>query len=220
MNSHPPAGPTRILVVDDHGIVRDGIALLFAREASLSVVGFAATGELAIRTAVRLEPEVVIMDLALPDLSGVEATQRILRRLPGTHIIAFSASTSAEHVHQALRAGARGYLTKDALGAELVTAVKAVCAGERYLGTLIATKVTDTPRLLAAGKSPVERLSAREREVLHRTVGGATTVEIAHLLSLSPKTVDTYRSRLMHKLGVRNRASLIRFALAHVFAPH
>jgi len=220
MNSNPSATPTRVLVVDDHGIVRDGIALLFAREPTLSVVGFAATAELAIRTAVRLEPEVVIMDLALPDLSGVDATERILRLLPETQIIAFSASTSTEHVHQALRAGARGYLTKDALGAELVTAVKAVCAGQRYLGRLIAQRVKETPKLLTCRKSPIERLSAREREVLQRTVGGATTLEIAQRLALSPKTVDTYRSRLMHKLGVRNRASLIRFALAHVFAPN
>jgi DNA-binding NarL/FixJ family response regulator len=215
----PLPQPVRILVVDDHGIVRDGIALLLARESWLQVVGFAASGETAIWAAVRSEPDVIIMDLVLPDLNGVDATQRILQRLPRTRVIALSASHSAEHVHQAMRAGARGYVTKEALGTELVAAVRSVLAGDLYLGALVAGFATDGSKTLASRKSPIERLSAREREVLHRTVAGASTAEIARHLSLSPKTVDTYRSRLMHKLGVRNRTSLIRFAIEHGFAP-
>ncbi len=219
MNPSPPARPARILVVDDHGIVRDGIALLLGKESGLEVVGFASSGETAIRAAVRIEPDVIIMDLVLPDLSGVDATQRILHLLPRTQVIALSASHSAEHVHQALRAGARGYLTKEALGPELAVAVRTVLAGNLHLGALVAGFVTDGAQPLASRKSPIERLSAREREVLHRTVAGASTAEIARHLSLSPKTVDTYRSRLMDKLGVRNRTSLIRFAIEHGFAP-
>lgn len=211
--------PARILVVDDHGIVRDGVALLLGREAGFTVVGFAATGDAAIRSAVELAPDVVIMDLLLPDLNGIDATQRILHLMPRIAVIALSASHSAEHVYQALKAGARGYLTKEAIGLELITSVKEVLEGRRYLSARVGALLPEVPETSATCKSPIERLSAREREVLHRTVSGVSSAEIARQLSLSPKTVDTYRSRLMRKLGVRNRTSLIRFAIQHALAP-
>jgi DNA-binding NarL/FixJ family response regulator len=125
--------PIRILIVDDHGIVRDGLAVFLEKQDHMQVVGTAATGKEAVVAAQRLEPDVIIMDLVLPDLSGVDATERILSMLPKTHVVVLSVCHTSEHVVRALRAGARGYVLKEAAGAELVCAVKAVFVGELYL---------------------------------------------------------------------------------------
>jgi DNA-binding NarL/FixJ family response regulator len=211
--------PAGILVVDDHGIVRDGIRSLLRRQDGMEVVGLAATGEQAVSAAQRLRPDLIIMDLVLPILNGIDATQRILASLPQTKIIVLSACYTSEHVHRALRAGARGYVIKEAAGSELVSAVRTVLSGKRYLSPSIAAVFSrDSPNDSDA-RSPLERLSAREREVLHRTVEGLSSAQIALQLSLSPKTIDTYRSRLMQKLGVSDRATLIRFAIQHAMAP-
>jgi two-component system, NarL family, response regulator NreC len=210
---------TRIVVVDDHGIVRDGIRSLLRREDGMDVVGLAATGEQAVLAAQRLRPDVIIMDLVLPILNGIDATQRILASLPHTKIIALSAYCTSEYVFRALRAGANGYVIKDAVGSELVCAVRAVAAGKRYLSPSIAILFNDECPNATAARSPLERLSVREREVLHRTVEGYSSTQIALQLSLSPKTIDTYRSRLMQKLGVADRSALIRFAIQHAMAP-
>jgi DNA-binding NarL/FixJ family response regulator len=212
----PPAG---ILVVDDHGIVRDGIRSLLGRQDGMDVVGLAATGEQAVSAAQRLKPDLVIMDLVLPILNGIDATERILTSLPQTKIIVLSACCTSEHVYRALRAGALGYVLKEAVGSELVCAVRAVLSGKRYLSPAIAAAFSGDCLYDAAARSPLERLSAREREVLHRTVEGLSSAQIALQLSLSPKTIDTYRSRLMHKLGVADRSTLIRFAIQHAMAP-
>jgi DNA-binding NarL/FixJ family response regulator len=205
----------RIIVADDHGIVREGLIALLDRQEGMKVVGSAATGRGAIEAAERLQPDVVIMDLAMPDLNGIEATQQILSTSPSTSIIALSASHTSEHVSRALRAGARGYVVKDAKGAELVEAVKTVCAGKRYLSQR-ASPGPDTGLLVGRPtKTPMERLSARERDVMVRIIEGRTSLDIAKELSLSRKTVDTYRARLMVKLGVPNRTALIRFAIAN-----
>jgi DNA-binding NarL/FixJ family response regulator len=205
MNESPSKSLASILVVDDHGIVRDGIRSLLRRQDGMDVVGLAATGEQAVLAAQRLRPDVIIMDLVLPILNGIDATQRILASLPQTKIIVLSACCTSEHVYRALRAGALGYVVKDAAGSELVCAVRAVAAGKRYLSPSVAALL--------------ERLSVREREVLHRTVEGYSSTQIALQLSLSPKTIDTYRSRLMQKLGVSDRSALIRFAIQHAMAP-
>lgn len=204
--------PIRIVVVDDHGIVREGLVALLNRQEGMKVIGSASTGKAAIEAAERLKPDIIIMDLMLPDLNGIDATQRILGANPATQIIALSASHSTEHVCRALRAGARGYVVKDARGAELVEAVKAVACGKQYLSEQAHLPV-DGLRDGRLGKTPIERLSTREREVLHRIVEGSTSVAIAKELSLSRKTVDTYRARLMVKLGVANRTALIRLAI-------
>jgi len=218
MRSIIPAS-TSILVVDDHGIVRDGIRSLLLRQDGMDVVGLAATGEQAVLAAQRLRPNVIIMDLVLPILNGIEATQRILASLPHTKIIVLSGSCTSEYVYRALRAGALGYVIKDAAGSELVCAVRTVAAGKRYFSPSIAALFNDECPNAAAIRSPLERLSVREREVLHRTVEGYSSVQIALQLSLSPKTIDTYRSRLMQKLGVADRSALIRFAIQHAMAP-
>lgn len=212
MNSENPSLSVRIVVVDDHGIVREGLMALLNRQEGMTVVGSAATGKGAIQAAEKLRPDIIIMDLVLPDVNGIDATQRILATNPATQIIALSASHTTEHVCRALRAGARGYVVKDARGAELVEAVKTVASGKQYLSQRVALP----PEGLRDGrlaKTPIERLSSREREVLHRIVEGSTSVAIAKQLSLSRKTVDTYRARLMVKLGVSNRTALIRFAI-------
>lgn len=188
------------------------MALLEGQD-GMTVVGSAATGKAAILAAERLKPDVIIMDLVLPDLNGIDATQRILRARPLTHVIALSASHTIEHVYRAFRAGARGYVVKDAKGAELVQAVRSVSAGKQFLSTRITPLPDDDLLQNRLTKTPIERLSVREREVLHHLVAGDTSAQIATQLSLSRKTVDTYRGRLMVKLGVSNRTALIRFAI-------
>jgi len=211
--------PARILIVDDHGIVRDGIRVLLHHRDGLEVVGLAATGEQAVLAAKRLKPDVIIMDLVLPALNGIDATQRILCALPKTKIIVLSACSTSEHIYRALRAGALGYVLKDAPACDLVCAVKAVLTGKQYLSPSITPVFINDRESESVTQSPLERLSAREREVLHRTVEGYSSTQIALQLSLSRKTVDTYRSRLMQKLGVSDRSTLIRFAIQHAMAP-
>jgi DNA-binding NarL/FixJ family response regulator len=211
--------PIRILVVDDHGIVRDGLTALLGANPRMKVIGTAADGKSAILAAERLKPDVVIMDLVLPELSGIDATLRILAALPLTRIVVLSVCDTSEHVFGALRAGARGYVLKECASAELVRAVSTVVDGERYLSPRIAGVVIDAVIGDAVHQSPIESLSPREREVLHLTVAGASSAEIGEKLSLSRKTVDTYRSRVMGKLGVPDLAGLIRFAVVHALAP-
>jgi DNA-binding NarL/FixJ family response regulator len=204
----------RVLVVDDHGIVREGLYALLEKRPNIELVGAAATGEEAIIAARHLRPDVIIMDLVLPDLNGIEATQRILEESPAIRIIVLSARQSAEHVHRALRAGVRGYVVKAAAGSDLLHAIRRVNAGGLYVSPDISSLLA-TP---TAPKSPYERLSVREREVLRRIVAGSSSADIAQHLSLSRKTVDTYRGRLMVKLGVSNRSALIRLAIENELA--
>ena len=213
------SAPIRILVVDDHGIVRDGIAVLLEKQPPLSVVGFAATGKQAVIAARRLKPDVVVMDLVLPELSGIDATERILSELPQTRIVILTACHSSEHIFRALRAGAGAYVLKESAATELLHAITAVLVGERYLSSQIKAVLVDGLLSNTASHSPLERLSPREREVLHLTVAGQTSAEMALRLSLSRKTVDTYRSRVMEKLGVDDLAGLIHFAVEHAMTP-
>jgi len=215
VSSQNPGSCLRILVVDDHGIVREGLAALLERDDGIRVVGFAATGEEAILAAQRLSPDVIIMDLVLPDLNGIEATKRILRYLPDAHILALSACHTPDHVGRALRAGAIGYVLKSAVGAELLSAVKAVSAGNQYLSAAVSAAGGAPAARMPVPDSPFETLSSRENEVLRCIVAGSTSAEIAQYLSLSRKTVDTYRGRIMVKLGVPNRSALIHLAMQY-----
>jgi DNA-binding NarL/FixJ family response regulator len=208
-----PSQPTRLLVVDDHGIVRDGIALLLGNEDGLQIAGQAATGAEAILAAQRLHPDIVIMDLVLPDLNGIEVTKHILTQFPLTRIIVLSGRRTAETVYRALRAGARGYVVKAAAGAMLAVAVKTVSAGNLYVTPGIIPAAVHEQLDVSIPKTSYERLSTREREVLRRIVAGSSSSDIAQHLALSSKTIDSYRSRLMVKLGVRNRSALIRFVI-------
>ena len=207
-----------ILVVDDHGIVREGLMALLGKQEGFQVLGSAASGAEAIAAAKRLKPDIVIMDLLLPDMSGIEATELILGSLPLTRIIVLSACRTIEHVYRSLRAGARGYLVKDALASDLIHAVRAVRSGKQFLSPSVSPPTIDAANCFSLPRSPLERLSVREREVLRRIVDGASSAVIAQHLSLSRKTIDTYRGRLMAKLGVCNRSALIRFAIENEFA--
>jgi DNA-binding NarL/FixJ family response regulator len=205
----------RILIVDDHGIVREGLTALIERQSGMTVVGSVSNGKDAILAAVRLKPDLIFMDLVLRDMNGTDATERILGLLPTTPVIILSACHTAEHVYRALRAGARGYVVKEAIGAELMQAVDAVLAGRQFFspGITLPLPLIDGMPSRSLAKSPMERLSSREREVLHRIVAGSSSADIASHLSLSRKTIDTYRGRLMVKLGVGNRSALIRLAI-------
>ena len=209
----------RVLLVDDHAIVRDGLRFLLEAHDEFEVVGGAANGRDAVRGARELQPDVVIMDLAMPELNGTEATQQIHEACPSTHVLVLSMHSTAEHIYRALQAGAEGYLLKESAGPELLVAVRTVHAGRRYLSQKIAETMVDDYIRERHAASPLDRLSARERQILQFTAEGKSSAETARALCLSPKTVETYRSRMMHKLGVADLPALVRFAIQHGLTP-
>jgi DNA-binding NarL/FixJ family response regulator len=215
MNSELAVPRARVLIVDDHSIVRDGLANLIERERGMRVVGFASTGEEAVSVTQRLRPDLIIMDLMLPSLNGIDATRRIISEIPRTRIIALSACHTPEQVCRVLRAGALGFVLKSAAASELLRAIEEVTAGKQYVSPVIAALFLDGELSMPIPKSPFERLSSRERKVVQLIVAGSTSSDIGLELSLSRKTVDTYRGRIMVKLGVANRSALIRFALEY-----
>lgn len=211
-----------VFIADDHAIVRDGLRALLEANAEIAVVGDAADGRQAVSRVQCLRPDVVIMDISMPQLNGIDATQQILALLPETRVIILSMLGAPEHVFRALQAGARGYLLKESAGREVLEAVLAVQGGQIYLSQpIMNTVVADYVRQRggAETKSPLESLSQREREVLRLVVEGKTSAEIGEILCLSPKTVESYRSRMMHKLGVPDLPNLIRFAIQAGLAP-
>jgi DNA-binding NarL/FixJ family response regulator len=208
----------KVFLADDHAVVRDGLRFMLEAQADIIVVGEAADGLQAVEQVRKLKPDVVVMDIAMPQLNGIEATRRILEEFPRTRVVILSVYSTAEHIYRALEAGARGYLLKESAGAEVVKAVRVVHAGRRYLCDKIADTMIDTyivQREAAEAKSPLERLSIREREVLQLVVEGKSSKEIAGILHLSPKSIETYRSRLMQKLNVHDIPSLVKFAIQH-----
>jgi len=211
-----------VFLADDHAVVRDGLRVLLETQHDITVIGDAANGRDAVRQVAELCPAVAVVDIAMPELNGIEATFQIRQLCPATQIVILSIHSTTEHIFRALQAGARGYLLKESAGAEVVNAVRAVYACRRYLSHKITDKVLDDYLLQQETlkvSSPLERLRPREREVLQLVVEGKSSVEIADILSLSPKTVETYRSRLMHKLGINDLPSLVKFAIQHGLTP-
>jgi DNA-binding NarL/FixJ family response regulator len=205
-----------VFLADDHTVVRDGLRVLLEAEHDIRVIGDAANGHEAVRGVARLCPDVVVMDIAMPELNGVEATREIAQICPSAQVIVLSMHSTTEHIFQALQAGARGYLLKESAGIEVVNAVRAVHAGRRYLSQKISDRLVDDyvrQRQAAEAKSPLALLSPRERGVLQLVVEGKSSAEIARILSLAPKTVETYRSRLMLKLGISDLPGLVKFAI-------
>jgi DNA-binding NarL/FixJ family response regulator len=208
----------RVLLADDHAIVRDGLKVLLQQSADIRVVGEAPDGQEALRRAQELEPDVVIMDISMRELNGIEAARQLRDRHPAIRVIMLSMHSNSEHVFRALEAGAVGFLLKESAGAEVQAAVRAACAGQRYFSKSIAALVPDA--LARAGRaSPIDSLSARERQVLQLVVEGHSSAEIGVHIHLSPKTVETYRVRLMQKLGVSDVPGLVKFAIAHGLTP-
>jgi DNA-binding NarL/FixJ family response regulator len=214
--------PIKIFLADDHAVVRDGLRSLLETQAEITVVGEAADGREAIRQVKRLRPDVVIMDIAMPELNGIEATQQIRESCPATQVVILSMHASKEHISRALQAGANGFVMKESAGQEVMDAVISVHSGHPYLSQRISeTMIEDYVhrRKAAQDKSPLESLSPREREILQLVVEGKTSAKIGEILYLSPKTVETYRSRLMEKLGVKNLPDLVKFAIQHGLIP-
>ncbi|MBM4084920.1 MAG: response regulator transcription factor, partial [Planctomycetes bacterium] len=212
----------RVLLVDDHAVVRDGLRALLEAQDDIFVVGDCANGREAVRETKRLHPNVVVMDIAMPDLNGIEAAQEIREAHPEVQVILLSMHATTEHLARALEAGAQGYVTKESAGKEVVEAVRCVHARRQYLSPKITALLTaDYVRLRETGavRSPLEALSSQERKILQLVAEGKSSAEIAQLVFLSVKTVETYRSRLMQKLGLGDIPSLVRFAIQHGITP-
>ena len=206
---------TTVVLADDHAVVRDGLRVLLEAHSDIQVIGDAANGRQAVRLALQLHPDIVVMDIAMPELNGIEATQQIHDASPSIQVLILSMHSTSEHIFRTLQAGARGYLLKDSAGAEVVDAVRAVHAGRRYLSQKIASTVLDDYISERHRASPLDSLSPRERQILQLVAEGKSSAEAAALLFLSPKTVDTYRSRMMQKLGIGDLPALVKFAIQH-----
>lgn len=203
----------RVLLADDHAVVRAGLRALLQAQPEIDVVADVENGREAVRESQRLHPDVVVMDIAMPELNGIEATLQLQDACPSTQVLILSMHATKEHIFRALRAGAHGYLLKDSAGVEVVQAVRDVHAGRRYLSQRITASVIDDYIAERHQSSPLDCLSRRERQILQLAAEGKTSTEIGTMLFLSPKTVDTYRSRMMHKLGIDDLPHLVKFAI-------
>ncbi len=207
-----------VFLADDHAMVRDGLQLLLETSGNIEVIGQAGSGRETVKQVNLIKPDVILMDIAMPELNGIEATRQLIADLPEAKVIILSMHATSEHIYQALQAGASGYLLKEAVGQEVVEAVHEVVNGQRYLSRKITETLVDdylVQRDLGLTRSPLDRLSSREREVLQLVSEGLSSAKIAEQLALSPKTVDTYRSRIMQKIGVRDVTELVKFAIRH-----
>jgi DNA-binding NarL/FixJ family response regulator len=205
----------KILITDDHAVVREGLRAILEVPGDFEIIGEAGDGRDAVHKAELLKPDVILMDISMPEMNGIEATRLIHERIPSARIIILSMHHSNEHVNRAIKAGARAYILKESAGYNAICAVRAVMKGRYYFGEGIEMprmKCSHSPVLL---KSPLDKLSRRERETLQLVVEGNTNSAIAQLFNISSKSVETYRSRLMLKLGITNVPALVIFALRH-----
>ena len=208
----PPTRSLRVILADDHAILRDGVRLILESQPDIAVVGEAATGEEAIALAERLRPDIIVMDIAMPGINGLEATRRLRATLPEARVLVLTMHADREYISQVIQAGAAGYVLKQAAAQELVRAIRAVSAGEAYLDpsstrTLIGDYVERVASEAADGLTP------REREVLRLVALGATNRSIANDLGISVKTVEAHRANIMAKLNVHDRTDLARYAI-------
>lgn len=211
-----PGGPearVRVLLADDHAVVREGYRTLLRQAPGIEVVGEAASGEAACRLYAELQPDVVVMDLSLPGIGGLEAIRRILARAPRARVLVFSMHEDAVFVEQALEAGARGYLTKSCAPENLIEAVREIAAGRMFLEGQVAQRVAY--QRTRGDSSPFARLSPREFEIFCLLAEGATAADIARRLSLSAKTVANYGTQIKAKLEVHTTAELTRLGIRH-----
>ena len=200
-------------------MLRDGLRSLLEASGEIEVVGEAGDGRAALDAIERLKPDVVLMDISMPGLDGVQATEILHERLPALRIVMLSMVADAEIIYRALRAGAFGYLVKASAGREVVQAVRSVQRGKRFLSEQVSEKIVDDYAREVRKKSPLESLSGRERQVLQLLAEGRSAPDIARAISISPRTVETYRERIREKLGLRDQRELILFAVQHGILP-
>jgi DNA-binding NarL/FixJ family response regulator len=209
-----------VLICDDHIMVRQGVRMVLQSEPDFELVAEAGRGEEAVSLAAQLRPDVVIMDLSLPDISGIEATQKIKEAVPDAHVIALTMHEEEPYVLEVLKAGADAYIVKRSAAADLVNAIRAVMQGQAILDPVVTRAVVSgyvtrpTPPQAADGGDDLP-LTPREREILILVAEGHTNAEIAKLLYISEKTVQTHRSNILDKLGIHDRTELVRYAIRH-----
>jgi DNA-binding NarL/FixJ family response regulator len=201
----------RILLADDHALVRQGFRMILSAQPDMEIIGEAGNGREAVEMAEKLQPDLVVMDVTMPELNGIEATRRIATASPRTRVLALSMHKDSVYVREILRSGARGYLLKDSDDSDLIAAVRSVAKGEGYLSPAVSDAVlTDYRRHVT---DPLDLLTSREREVLQMIAEGKTNKEIATILNLSVYTVEAHRGRVMEKLNLHSTGELVRFAL-------
>lgn len=204
----------RILLADDHGVMRAGLKMFINAEAGMKVVGEASNGVEACAAAEQLKPDVLIMDLSMPDMDGIQATEAIRLNSPDTKILVLTVHEDAGYVRQLFQKGAAGYLAKSAVAEQLPTAIRQVMSGGTYLDPQLAAKLVEqTSGSSANGHRDDRALSEREADVLRRVAWGHSNAEIAAQLHVSVRSVETYKARMMQKLGLRTRSDVVRYAL-------
>ena len=205
----------RVLIADDHGVVAEGLRFVVEAQSDMEVIACVLDSREAVRRSFETRPDVVLIDHAMPELNGAEATHLIRERCPDTRVIILSMYSDRVHVLGALQAGATGYVVKKSAAREVVEAVRTVHKGGRYLSKELADSVIDQVVQNTPSADALKRLSSRERQVLQMLAEGHAVADIASTLSLSPKTVETYRARMMEKLGIHDFATLVKFAIQH-----
>lgn len=211
--------PIRVLLADDHALFREGLRALLHATPDIRVVHEVATGYDAVAAAADCQVDLVILDIAMPDLNGIDAAAMILKKCPAMRTLILSMHSTVEHVHRAFATGVRGYLLKDSASSEVVRAVRMIHGGALYLCDALRERLGDLVTRLDLARSPLESLSLRERQVLQFVAEGRSSAEIGQRLHISPKTVETYRARVLQKLGLENTAALVRFAVEHGLTP-
>lgn len=206
-----PSKSTTILIADDHAVVRRGFSMILAAQWDMKVLAEVSNGREAVEKAEELQPDVVVMDVTMPELNGIEATRRLLKVSPKSRVLALSMHKDSVYVREILRAGAKGYLLKDSSEPEFLKAVRAVAVGQGYLSPEVADAVLDDYRKHVT--NPIDLLSTREREVLQMIAESKTNKDIANALNLSVYTVEAHRGRIMEKLNMHSIGELVRFAV-------
>jgi two-component system response regulator NreC len=205
--------PIRILLADDHAVVRQGFRAILAQQPVMQIVGEAGNGRDVLTQAQETLPDVIVMDVAMPELNGIEATRRLSTALPNTRVLALSMHKDSVYVREMLKAGAKGYLLKDSVEHDLLEAVRTLARGGEYISPAVQSALNSPYRIAAT--TPLDLLTSREREVLQLIAEGKTNKEVAVLLNISVFTVDAHRGRIMEKLNVHNVNELVRFAVRH-----
>lgn len=212
---------TTIVLADDHHVVRHGLKSLFEAEEDFSVIGEVSEGLKVVDAVEKLKPDVLVLDLMMPGLNGLEIARQVKKRFPSTRIVILSMHANESYVLEALRNGASGYVLKDSTTSDLVQAVHEVASGKRYLSPALSERAIDyyAQKIETESTDPYDSLTTREREIMQLTAEGNSSSKIAEMLSISSRTVETHRTNLMRKLNLQNQADVIRYALRRGILP-